>query len=40
MTHQIAMVASVVGFVVCIAAALILALGSKAKNPGSNEPDA
>ena len=40
MTHQIAMVASVVGFLICIAAALILAFGSKTKKPGSKEPDA
>ncbi len=40
MTHQIAMVASVVGFLICVAAALILALGSKAKKLSSKEPDA
>ena len=40
MTHQIAMVASVVGFLICIAAALILAFGSKSKKPGSKEQDA
>lgn len=40
MTQQIAMVASVVGFLICIAAALILALGSKSKKPSSKEPDA
>lgn len=37
MTHQIAIVASVVGFLICIAAALILALGSESGKPGSEE---
>jgi hypothetical protein len=40
MTHQLAMAVSVVGFLICIAAALILALGSKAKKLDSKEPDA
>ena len=40
MTRQIAMIASVVGFLICIAAALILALGPKSRKPGSKEPDA
>lgn len=40
MTHQIAMVVGVVGFLICIAAALFLALGPKSKKPGSEEPDA
>ena len=40
MSHQIAMVVSVVGFLICIAAALILALCSKSKKPGPEEPDA
>ncbi len=40
MSHQIAMVANVVGFLICIAVALILAFGSKTKKPGSKEPGA
>ena len=35
MTHSLATIAIILGFVICVAAALILALRSKSREPGA-----